>query len=193
MNLLADALPDAIEVAGEVVPIDTDFRAALRCILAFEDEDLTQLERGMVLVGNLYLEPPGDLDAAVTQAIRYLNGGEDATGEDDGPSLRLYAFAKDERLIYAAFQQTHGIDLAAAELHWWQFLALFMDLGHETAFCNLVALRKRVKTGKATKEERAAYREMGESADVPERQTPEERAKEDEFMRLVREGAQRRA
>jgi len=47
-------------------------------------------------------------------------------------------------------------------------MALFMDLGQDTTFCQLISLRKRVKTGKATKEEREIAREMGDVFDIPD-------------------------
>lgn len=185
LNILIEQLPEAVEVDGIEYPIDSGFRACLRAILACEDPELTGLEKQALVLENLYPQPPHDLRAAFEQAVRFLNGGE-SQSENDGP--RLYSFAKDARWIFSAFRQTHGIDLETAELHWWKFLALFMDLGGETAFCGLVALRKKVKTGKATKEERKAAREMGELFKVPEpdTRTLEEREREAEFFRLVK-------
>jgi hypothetical protein len=117
-----------------------------------------------------------------------LNG--DKTGNDDEPGLRLYSFSKDADFIFAAFRQTHGIDLQKVDLHWWEFLALFMDLGADTTFCQLVNLRKRVKTGKATKEEKQAARDMGDAFDIPEADTRtlDEKEAEAEFLKLVQGG-----
>lgn len=187
MSILTDALPDAVVIDGQAVPIETDFRAGLRTILAFEDDSLTRAEKMRVLLENLYPEPPANLREAVAVGVKFLNGGEASDG-DGAPGLRLYSLAKDERYIYAAFRQSHGVDLQTATLHWWQFLALFMDLGSQTTFCSMVALRKRVKTGKATKEERRAYREMQDVLDVPapDTRTPEERARYDQFMRALK-------
>ena len=187
MNLLVDQFPEAVEIDGIEYPIETDFRACLRTILACEDPELTPLEKQRVMLENLYLEPPHDLRKAFEQAVKFLNGGEN---QEDSDGLRLYSFDKDARWIFSAFRQTHGIDLETAELHWWKFLALFMDLGSDTAFCGLVHLRKRLKTGKATKEEKQAAREMGDLIDVPEldTRTLEEREQEAEFMRLVKGG-----
>lgn len=194
MNILTEALPDAVAIGDQVVAIDPDWRAALRVICAFEDPDLTPAEKAAVLLDNLYPEPPADLEAALAQGVRFLNGGADGGAAADGP--RLYSFQRDAALIFAAFRQTHGIDLATVEgLHWWAFLALFADLGADTAFCGLVSLRKRVKSGKATKEERRLYRELEAQAELPEPDTRSEadRARYDEFMRLVEEGKARRA
>jgi hypothetical protein len=195
VNILVEQLPTAVEIDGQAYEIHSDFRACLRVILAFEDAELTNLEKQAVLLDNLYPVKPANLQAALAQGVKFLDGGKVESGEEGESSPRLYSFAKDAGFIFAAFKQTHGIDLETAELHWWKFLALFMDLGSETTFCNLVSLRKRVKTGKASKEERKAAREMGDIFDIPDpdTRTPEEKAQEDEFMRLVREGERNRA
>lgn len=160
--------------------------------MAFEDNELAGFEKQIVLLQNLYLEIPDDVKAAATQAIKFLDGGkESAEGEEETENPRVFSFSKDADLIFAAFKQTHGIDLQEVEyMHWWKFMALFMDLGSETTFCNLVSLRKRVKTGKATKEERQAAREMGDLFELPEidERTLEEKEAEAEFMRLLGKG-----
>jgi len=188
INILFEPLPTAVEIDGQNVPIHTDFRACLRVILAFEDPELAPVEQQAILLANLYPKPPDNAAGAFEQALRFLNGGEEHT-EDDGPALRLYSFRQDANYIFAAFRQTHGIDLESIEyLHWWKFLALFMDLGSDTTFCSLVSLRKRVKTGKATKEERRMYEEMHDVLDIEEPLSADEREQEAEFMRLIKEG-----
>lgn len=188
MNLLVDTLPEAVAVGGVIYPIRCDHRTCLRIILAFEDPDLTAAEKRALLLYNLYPEIPENVQEAYEVGVRFLDGGK--TPEADGEARnrpRVVSFSKDANLIYAAFRQTHGIDLSTANLHWWEFLALFMDLGSETTFCQLVSLRHRVKTGKATKEELKAYRENKDIIDVPEldTRTLEDREKEAEFFRLV--------
>ena len=170
-------------VDGVEYRVNTDFRDCLRTMLAFEDNDLTPQEKQLVLLQNLYVGVPPNMAAATRAAVEFLNGGSAKGGS--GP--RLYSFGQDAGMIFSAFRQTHGIDLETASLHWWKFLALFFDLGADTTFCNLVSLRKRVKTGKASKEERAAAREMGEAFDVPEldERTLDEKEQEAEFMRLL--------
>lgn len=190
MNLLADPLPTAVEIDGVEYEVNTDFRYALRAILAFEDETLVGIEKQIILLDNLYPVMPNNISEALRLAGLFLNGGKE-NGEDAEQMPRLYSFSKDANLIYAAFKQTHGIDLSDTEyLHWWKFLALFMDLGSDTAFCNLVGLRKRVKIGTATKEERQAAREMGDLFDVPEfdNRSLEEKEQEAEFLQMLEKG-----
>lgn len=186
MNILVDKLPEVLEINGQEYPINSDFRPCLSTILAFEDEELVDVERQQILLSNLYPEIPADLLKAYEKAMWFLNGGRESSGETTG--LRFYSFEKDAGLIFAAFRQTHGIDLQQIEhLHWWEFMTLFMDLGQNTTFCELTGLRKRVKTGKASKEEKAIAREMGDMFNLPDfdDRTPEEKAAERAFLQAI--------
>lgn len=184
MNILTDDLPTAVMVGDQECPVDSDFRTAIRIILAFEDDELAAIEKRSVLIENLYVDQPYDIEAAFIQGIKFLDGGKSNEGQENEYAPRLYSFSKDANFIFAAFRQTHGIDLETTEMHWWKFLALFMDLGSETTFCNLIALRKKVKTGKASKEEKEAARELGEVFEIeePDDRTLEEKEREQRFM-----------
>lgn len=186
MNILIDALPTSLYVDGQEVPIRSSFRDSLRALMAYEDNDLTSQEKQMILLANIYYEVPENIPEAIKQAVWFLDGGKDDT-ESSSDSVRVMSWNKDASLIFAAFRQTHGIDLTTADLHWWQFLALFMDMGQDTAFCQLTSLRSRVKKGKATKEEREAARNMGDAFDVPDldTRTLEEKEKDALFNRLL--------
>ena len=153
--------------------------------MAFEDDTLTNYEKQIVLLNNLFQETPDDARAALDAASEFMNGGEMI--QDPGDNPRVYSFEKDAKFIYSAFRQTHGLDLQTVELHWYEFLALFMDLGENTAFSQIRSLRYRVKTGRATKEEFQAYREAGDVMDIEEADdmTPEEREANETFLRLI--------
>jgi hypothetical protein len=193
VNLLIDDLPTAVEIDGHEYLVNSDFRTCLRVILAFEDFTLTGYEKQIIMLSNLYPQPIDNVPVAIKQALKFMNGGQDGK-EEAGSAPRLYSFAKDASLIFAAFRQTHGIDLETAEMHWWKFLALFMDLGPDTTFCNLVNLRKRIKSGDATKEEQKAASEIGDMLEIPEadNRTLEEQSQDDEFFRLVAEAEKKR-
>jgi hypothetical protein len=193
VNILTDALPEAVTISNTEYPLHTDFRTCLRIIMAFEDNELTPQEKQIVLLSMLFVNMPPDVEQALVQANWFLNGGSESNAPD-APPMRLYSFAKDANFIFAAFKATHGIDLSTAQLHWWQFLALFMDLGSETTFSQLVALRKRLKTGKASKEEKQAAREMPDLIDVPDvdARTLEEKEAESDFLRKVEQAQQKR-
>jgi hypothetical protein len=166
LNILIGDLPTAVLIGDTEYPIETDFRACLRVIMAYEDNELTPQEKQIILLSNLYPRIPSDVEAAIKKAQLFLNGGESSEDAKEGP--RVCSFLKDANFIFAAFKQTHGIDLDTVELHWWKFIALFMDLGQDTTFCQLTALRSRLATGKATKEERAIAHKLGDLINLPE-------------------------
>jgi|SRR5690606_4960508 len=191
-NILISSPPEYLEVDGKLYKINTDFRHALSIMLAFEDETLAQQEKAEVLLLCIYGDNiPPNIQKAYEKALWFLNCGK-ATDEDKNAKtpIRTFSFSKDANLIYAAFRQTHNIDLDTAQMHWWKFFALFMDLGSETTFCQLISLRHRHYKGKTTKEEKQAISEMGDLFDVPEidDRTLEQKIAEAKFMELLEKG-----
>lgn len=169
------------------MPIRYDFRSCLMIHLAYENAKLSQIEKQGILLGWFYYKTPSDPWEGITQAIYFLNQEQEQEGEEGEASPRVFSFEKDSAMIYSAFLQTHNIDLQTAELHWYQFLALFADLHPDTAFCQLRSLRYRLKTGKATREERQTAMEMEDLIYLPEldMRTYEERLKEKRLMDIL--------
>lgn len=194
MNIILDDLPEAIEVNGTEYAVNSDFRTGLACILDMESSDLTDEEKCILLLRRIYGETiPDDVEDAIKLAVKFLDGGKEQTEEENpfADNTRLYSFEKDSALIYAAFRQTHGIDLQKVDLHWWQFLALFQDLGADTGFCNLVNLRRRVNSGEASKEERQYALRLGDAfilTDPEDQLTEADNENVDLFDLLSKEG-----
>lgn len=193
MNILIDELPEAVEIDGIEYAINFDFRTGIDCILDMESSELTDEEKYILLLRRLYGDVvPNDVEMALKLAVKFLDGGKDAQEENPfADNTRLYSFEKDATLIYAAFRQTHGIDLQKVELHWWQFLALFQDLGADTAFCSLVNLRRRVNSGEASKEERQYALKLGDAfilTDPEDQMTEADNENVDLFDLLSKEG-----
>ena len=74
-------------------------------------------------------------------------------------SKQLISYIKDDALIYAAFLQQYGIDLADSELHWHKFRALLDGLTEDTQLVKVMRYRS-VKLGDVSTEERKFYRDM---------------------------------
>jgi len=173
MNILTDTLPTSIEIDGRAWEINTDFRDCLRIILALEDDELIEQEKQFVLLSVLYKEIPSNTAQALVQGSRFLNGGKAVSKVR---TYRYYSMDKDAGFVFSAFKQTHDIDLEQIEyLHFWKFLAYFMDLGSNTM----------VKTGKASKEERKLALELGDMFVVPEFQSVEDIEEERLFLEKV--------
>lgn len=191
-NILLDRLPESVEINGREYSLDTDFRSCLRIILAFEDLELATIEKRAVLLENLYMEKPEDLEEAFYLGMDFLDGGEgNPDSQAEAEPTKLYSFSKDSKFIFSAFRQTHGVDLETVDyLHWWKFLYLFMDLGENTFFIRLLGLRKRLADGTASKEDRRAAREMEDLITVPQNRTMEleEMESVNRFMELMEKG-----
>ncbi|MBT6322563.1 MAG: hypothetical protein HOJ31_10305 [Anaerolineae bacterium] len=158
-NILVVDLPKALEIDGQDHKINTDYRASLLTILAFEDDELTQEEKVGIMLDNLYFDTeteesttPDNIIEAIKKAQWFLDGGKER--EKKEADRRLYSLSQDANFIYSAFKQTHNIDLQDVQLHWWKFLSLIMDLGQDTTYCQLVGLRSRFYDGKCTDEEK---------------------------------------
>src|SRR5690554_1738838 len=194
-NILIDELPESIEISGKAYEINTDSKTCILALTAFEDNRLTLLEKQQILLFMMLPvlpEDSNDIKQALEQINIFLSGGE--TKEKESSNVRLYSFQKDSQYIYSAFKQTHNINLQKESLHWWEFLSLFMDLGSETFFCQLLGLRKRLATGKASKEDRQFAAENShivrlESVDD---RTVEEKEIKNRFDELVAQGLKKR-
>jgi hypothetical protein len=142
----------------------------------------------MVMLQLLYPVIPDDLEKAYELGIKFMDGGKESDDEDEsGDHFRLCSFEKDANLIFAAFRSTHGINLQTENLHWFEFLSFFSDLGQDTTFCQLIGLRRRVKDGTATEEERKIANSMGDMFIIEEydTRTLEEKIAEEQFEMLL--------
>lgn len=190
MNILTDQLPEAVEIDGEIYELNTDFRIGIEIMLAFEDPELTQPEKMLVMVTLLYQQIPPNLNEACRLAVKFLNCGEDdRQGPTEAAPDRLYSFGKDAKYIYSVIHQSHGVDLESVSyLHWWKFSYMFWDLAKECFFLELINLRKKRIKGKLTKEEQEYCNAIRDIIDLPQQSIPEESAAEEEFMRLLNLG-----
>lgn len=182
MSQLCKRFPESVRIDGVIYPLNTDFKVGLKIMEAYEDPRLVMVEKQIVMCGLLYKTMPEDFSKAVRAAVKFLDGG-DAPKEVKGG--RTYSFVKDAAYIYSAMLQTHRVDLQTAEMHWWKFKALFMDLGEETTFQRMVGLRYRRERGMLTKEEKRVWVEMEDILTLDEAD-PEREAAERAFERQMR-------
>lgn len=159
MNVLIDKLPIALKVAGDTYKINSDYRTCLKIMLAWEDKELSVLEKQAVMLALLYGDNiPQNSVEACKMAIKFLNCGEVQNGESVTANCgRLYSFEKDAKFILTAINQTHGINLEKENPHWWMFVYMFMDLKEDCYFQKILYLRRQKQAGKLTKEERKIW------------------------------------
>lgn len=168
MNLLTTTLPTKIEINNKIYDINYDYRTIINIILAFEDDELTYEEKIFIMIKNLYKEdiPEEDFEEACLKAIKFIDLGKDEKQKNNS-SARIYSFKKDGNYIFSGINSTHHKDIEEMpNLHWWKFIALFMDMSPECTFGELVYYRKRKLEGKLTKEERQQYEKIKDLVDL---------------------------
>ena len=82
----------------------------------------------------------------------------------------------DFKVLVAPMNKVLSCEIRTVEyLHWWTFLAGYMELG-ECLFSNIVSIRKKKMTGKKLEQwEQEFYRENKKLVDLPQNLTEEEK------------------
>ena len=185
MNILTESFPTKIKIENEIYDINWDFKNCLQIIEAYEDDDLTIQEKHFIMLNRLYKTIPKNIEQAIVKGIKFLNGGEEST-KDTKELPRIYSFEKDAKYIYSAMNQTHHVDLSIDNMHWWKFSSLFLDIGKDTTFSNILNLRQKKIRGKLSKEEKKIFVDSREILDLNYQKEDSEEVSE--FMKLFNDG-----
>lgn len=214
MNILTDQLPESVLVAGKEYKINTDFRTSILFEEMIQDKNITEEQRffmeellnipefdgdekkarllskynsGLALY---YPEIPGDLDGAISQMLWFYQCGKT---EEQKQSVKgkkqeqIYSFTYDADYIYAAFMEQYGIDLNAADLHWWKFSAMFSGLKEDCLISKVMGYRA-ADTAGMDKEQKKFYKKMKEIYKLPENVSEEDRMLEEEVTQALLSG-----
>lgn len=172
-------LPKSLAVCGTEYGIRWDYRAALDVCAALSDPELDDQERAFAALLILYPDfkemPPEHYEDAIRQLIWYLNGG--AEERSGAPRRQLMSWEQDWPIIVGPVSRVLGADVRGIEqLHWWSFLAAYMEIG-DCLFAHVVAIRaKKAKGQKLSKEDRTFYRENQDIIDIKTTYTDDENA-----------------
>lgn len=173
--MIASSLPTTVDVDGVHVAINTGHRAGVKFTSVLEDSSLSDEDKLSQALSIYYKDRDviqHDPHALITGALTFY--GYDPSGHygktksalskgggKPHRSKQLISYIKDDALIYAAFLQQYGIDLADSELHWHKFRALLDGLTEDTQLVKVMRYRS-VKLGDVFTEERKFYRDMQE-------------------------------
>lgn len=179
--------PGSLEVGGVEREIRTDYRVILDLMEVFADDTITDVERANVALSVFYFgldfgAMPGELQQeAIDRMMWFVRGGKD---EDDGPpGPRLMDWGQDFHLIVGPINRVLGYECRAVPydaatntggLHWWTFLAAYMEIG-ECYFQQVVSIRaKRARGKKLDKSDEEFYRKHRADVDLKRSITSEE-------------------
>lgn len=173
--MIASSLPTTVEVDDVAVAINTGHRAGVKFTSVLEDSSLSDEDKLSRALDIYYKDMDvmwHDPHALIKEALafysydpsEYYGKTKSALSKGGGTSRKskqLISYIKDDALIYAAFLQQYGIDLADSELHWHKFRALIDGLTEDTQLVKVMRYRS-VKLGDVSTEERKFYRDMQE-------------------------------
>lgn len=132
--------PHTVKIGTDSFEIDPDFRI----MTAFESGVQTSDTAAIISAVSDFFKGniPADTEGAVKAVISFYLCGEASKEKSGGTGQkRCYDFKEDMRYFTAAFRQQYNIDLNTANLHWWEFSALFAGLTDETELVKIMQIR----------------------------------------------------
>lgn len=177
------SLPKTLEVNGKEYNIRWHTEAALDTITALSDPNLSDRDKALAVIGIIYegVIPRKDQEEAIKQAYWFLDGGDVSKPKK---SPRVIDWEKDFPLICAPVNRVLGYEIRAdlQHLHWWTFIAAYMEVGGDCTFATVVRLREKIARGqKLEKYEQEFYNKNRELIDIRVKESKEEEA----FLRDV--------
>lgn len=187
--MTAYELPTSLNISGVDFSIRTDFRAIIDILIAFNDPELNDYARKIVMVKILYEDwqsiPIEHLEEACQKACEFIDCGQ---SEDDPnhPKPRLMDWEQDGDMIIPAVNKVaHQEVRAVPYMHWWTFFSYFLESG-ECLFNTVVGIRsKKAKGEKLDKWEEKFYKENKKTIDIKTRLSDEEQAYKDALNEML--------
>ena len=152
-------LPTSLEIQGREYEIRADYRAVLDICIALADPELTEQQKGEVILKIFYPAfesiPLDGLQEALEKCFWFINGGDDQKSRK-GP--RLMDWEQDFNYIVAPINRVLGTEVRAVPydfkankggFHWWSFLAAYMEIGGDCTFAQVVSIRDKLARGKS--------------------------------------------
>lgn len=140
-------LPTSLSVGGKECPIRTSWTAALDIINALADTGWTPAQKAEIILTILYTVPipRQHAEEAIRRAYWYLDGGQEQNGKN---APTLMDWQKDWPLIVAPINRVVGHDVRIDDgLHWWTFLAAYMEIGGDCTLAQIVSIRDKLARG----------------------------------------------
>lgn len=200
------ALPETLTVGGEDYPIRTDYRNVLDVFEAFQNPDLSDVEKWEVAIYMMFecfscyddafeaaeagflvegAENGFPIDEAIKQISWFISAGQP---EKEVLELPAYNWTQDEQMIFSAVNKVAGRETRELEyLHWWTFLGYFNEVGEGT-FSFIVGIRHKLNKGKKLeKHEKEFLAKNKELVRLEKPKTKEEQEEEAKYQALLDE------
>lgn len=171
-------LPTTVTVGGKPYAVHTDYRDILDIIDHLQNTDDNEQERWYIAMA-LFYENWRDIPAQNRQEAAERMAEFIACGKTQGKpgAKREIDWQQDAELIVGGVNKVAGCEVRALPyLHWWTFIAYFMNIG-SGPLATVVGIRHKLAKGqKLEKWEQQFYRENKEIVDLRPQLTKEEEA-----------------
>lgn len=149
-------LPKTANVDGVELAIRYDYRVILTILEMLNDPDLPDETKADGLIELFYVEPTKawkNPKEAVEACYDFIDMGE----TPDKKSPRVMDWQQDFRYIIAPVNRVLGYecreinydyDANTGGLHWWTFMAAYMEIGGDCMFSQIVSIRDKLARGK---------------------------------------------
>ena len=156
-------LPTTVVVDGRDKAIRYDFRVILEIITMLQDNDLSGEEKTEAVLEMFYLDPDSILDVkgAVDACFSFIDAGSERPKK---ARPRLTDWNQDFEYIIAPVNRVLGYESRAVDydpdentggVHWWTFLAAYMEIGNDCLYAQIISIRdKRQRRKKLEKYEK---------------------------------------
>lgn len=190
---LISELPKSIIINRNNYKIRTDFRTWIDVERVLVDDEIPAYYKLFILSNNVDLflgyedvfdEP---MDAIFESILSFwrLNREDKYSSRSKKKHDIAYDYEQDFDLISAAFKQQYDLDLRKANMHWFEYKALFDGLTKETQFVKIVGYRT-TDLDKVPKEQKKQYRELKEMYAVKKKSSRRRSQKEIEAELLAK-------
>lgn len=183
--------PTKMEANGHIYPINTDYRVALACFRALDDENITDLERfyavETLLLGSEVLEE--DEMILKDKIATYLKcGREDEVSNDEID----FDFLQDRNKVKISIRQCYNnLDIDRIEyLHWYEYNELIEGLTEDSLIDRVRQIRTLDVNEIEDKNKRQKAIEMKGKLSLKKKikMTKEQEKAQEEFFRLLNGG-----
>lgn len=142
------SLPKTVEIDGEEHEIRYDFRVILEIMTMLKDDELTGEDKTEALLDMFYLAPERirNIQRAVEACFEFIDNSK----RQNKKNPRLMDWEQDFEYIIAPVNRVLGFESRSVEydpetntggVHWWTFLAAFMEIGGDCLYSQIVSIR----------------------------------------------------
>ena len=184
-----EALPEAVEVDGNVFSIDASFRVVLKILRVIEADDILDWQKPMILLKAFYGTNQPNAESGINAFMKFLYRDKVVKRESD-TRPPAFDYEVDASEIYASFLSLYGIDLLESDMHWWKFCALLDGaIWSDSPIGKKIRRREELRTTDASKcDDPKAVREAQEALKLVSKVNFAEQQEQDAVYRALTSG-----